>query len=165
MGGAAAIEHGFSLDDGLLTLMKEKGTFLVGTDFSAENFYAYGTTEASAKSNAARLSDRLRRAYKIGTKMAFGTDIIIDLPGLNRLETNLKVLQTWKAADIPASYILQTMTIHAAELLGTEKSRGVIEKTYLADIVAVDKDPTNDIDAIKNVRFVMKNGRVVKNTP
>lgn len=162
MGGAAAIEHGFQLDDELLRLMKERGTFLVGTDFSADNFYAYGMSSEASKSNEAMVVDRLKRAYRIGTKMAFGTDIIIDIEGLNRLQTNLKVLQTWKKAEIPAAYVLQTMTIHASELLGTEKYLGVLEPNYRADIVAVKADPTKDIDAIGGVHFVMKNGKVIK---
>jgi imidazolonepropionase-like amidohydrolase len=163
MGGAAGIEHGFSLDDELLKLMKERGVFLVGTDFSADNFYAYGGTLEGSKANEAMLVDRLKRAYRIGTKMAFGTDIIIDIEGMNRLQTNLKVLGTWKKAEIPAAYILQTMTIHAAELLGTEKSRGSIEPNFLADIVAVKTDPTKDIESVSGVHFVMKNGRIIRN--
>lgn len=165
LGGAAAIEHGFGLDDELLKLMKERGTFLVGTDMSADNFYAYGMTMEAAKSTEAGVVDRLKRAYKIGTKMAFGTDIIIDIEGLNRLQSNLKVLQTWKKAEIPPTYILQTMTIHASELLGTEKYLGTLEPNYRADIIAVKADPTKDIDAISRVHFVMKSGRVVKNEP
>ena len=163
MGGAAAIEHGFFLDDDLLRLMKEKGTFLVGTDLGSDNFYAYGMPEEQAKNLERQVVDRLRRAYKVGTKMAFGTDVIIDLPNMNRLQTNLTILKTWKAAEIPPAYILQTMTLHAAELLGIEKNRGVLEKSYAADIVALDTDPSANIDAIKNVRFVMKDGKVVRN--
>jgi len=162
MGGAAAIEHGFYLDDELMRLMKEKGTFLVGTDFSFDNWYSYGMDSSQAKSLERVIVDRLKRAYKIGTKMAFGTDIIIDIPGLNRLQTNLKVLQTWKAAAIPSSYILQTMTIYAAELLGADKKIGVLEPSYLADIIAVDKNPLENIDAVKDVRFVMKKGQIIK---
>lgn len=162
MGGAAAIEHGFFLDDELLQLMKDKGTFLVGTDFSFDNWYAYGMDSAQAKNLNLKIVDRLKRAYKIGTKMAFGTDIIIDIPGLNRLQTNLKVLQTWKQAEIPNAYILQTMTIFAAELLDMETRRGVLEKTYQADIIAMPSDPLQDINAIKNVTFVMKDGKIIK---
>ena len=162
MGGAAAIEHGFELDDDLLRLMKDKGTFLVGTDFSIDNLFAYAWDSTFTKYLGKTIIDRLKSAYKIGTKMAFGTDIIINLPGLNRLQTNLKVLQTWKNAEIPASYILQTMTIYAAELLGVEKSRGVLEQSYWADIIALKNNPLEDIDAIKNVHFVMKEGKIIK---
>lgn len=56
--------------------------------------------------------------------MAFGTDVVIDLPGMNRVQSNLKILNNWKAAGIPSSYIMQTMTMNAAELLGLDKQRG-----------------------------------------
>jgi imidazolonepropionase-like amidohydrolase len=163
MGGADAIEHGLFLSDSLLQLMKEKGTFLVGTDLTFDNFYAYGIDSAMAESISGRIIDRLKRAYKIGTKMAFGTDVIIDLPGKNRVESNLEILKNWKKAGIPSSYVLQTMTIYAAELLGIEKSRGVLQPNYWADIIALKNNPVENIDAIKDVHFVMKEGEVIKN--
>lgn len=163
LGGAAAIEHGESLNNEQLQLMKDKGIFLVGTDFSYDNNFAYGVGEKMAREWTDLLVDRLKRAYKIGTPMAFGTDIIIDLPGLNRVQSSLKVLETWKAAKIPASYILQTMTIKAAELLGIENQRGILEPTYYADIIAIKDNPLNDIEAIKTVHFVMKEGEVIRN--
>jgi imidazolonepropionase-like amidohydrolase len=163
LGGAAAIEHGFVLDDELLQLMKKKGTFLVGTDFAFPNLYAYGGDSTQSLGFHNTIVDRLRRAYKIGTKMAFGTDIIINLPGLNRLQTNLLVLDSWKEAAIPPAYILQTMTTNAAELLGLEKSRGRLAPAYWADIIAVKDNPLENIDAVKQVQFVMKEGQVIKN--
>ncbi len=162
LGGAAAIEHGFGLDNNHLQLMKDKGIFLVGTDFSFDNWYAYGMDSVTARMLTNKIIDRLKRAYKIGTKMAFGTDIIIDLPGLNRVQTSLKVLQTWKAAQIPPSYILQTMTIYAAELLGIEKDKGIIAPSFTADIIALKKNPLDDIDAVNQVHFVMKEGKIIK---
>jgi imidazolonepropionase-like amidohydrolase len=162
LGGAAAIEHGFALDDTQLQLMKDKGTFLVGTDFSYDNWYAYGMDSAQAKALENTVIDRLKRAYKIGTKMAFGTDIIIDLPEMNRVQTSLKVLSSWKAAGIPPSYILQTMTINSAELLGLEKQRGVLEPSYYADIIALKNNPLENIEAVKSVRFVMKDGKIIR---
>lgn len=94
--------------------------------------------------------------------MAFGTDIIVDLPGLNRVQSSLQVLNTWKAAGIPPAYILQTMTVNAAELLEIEKERGVLEPSYFADIIALKNNPLDDIDAIKSVQFVMKEGMVIR---
>jgi imidazolonepropionase-like amidohydrolase len=163
LGGADAIEHGLFLEDSLLQMMKDKGTFLVGTDLTFNNFYAYGLDSGTAKQITDGIIDRLKRAYKIGVKMAFGTDVIIDLPGKNRVESNLEILKNWKAAGIPSSYILQTMTVFAAELLGIEKNRGFLEKNYWADIIAVKNNPLENIDAIKNVHFVMKDGEVIKN--
>ena len=161
-GGAAAIEHGFSLDSIQLQLMKDKGIFLVGTDFSFDNFYAYGVDSARAKAGENMIIARLKRAYKIGTRMAFGTDIVIDLPGMNRIQSNLKILHCWKAAAIPPAYILQTMTINAAELLGIEKERGVVEPSFYADIIALKNNPLEDIEAIKSILFVMKDGKVIR---
>jgi len=163
LGGAAAIEHGDNLNNEQLQLMKDKGIFLVGTDFSYDNNFAYGVGEKTAREWTNLLVDRLKRAYKIGTPMAFGTDIIIDLPELNRVQSGLKVLETWKAAEIPASYILQTMTINAAELLGIDKERGVLEPTYYADIIAVKNNPLKDIESINTVHFVMKEGEIIRN--
>jgi imidazolonepropionase-like amidohydrolase len=162
IGGAAAIEHGFGLDNIQLQLMKDKGIFLVGTDLSFDNWYAYGMDSTRAKSLENIDIDRLKRAYSIGTKMAFGTDIVIDLPGLNRVQSNLKVLNNWRAAGIPPSYILQSMTMNASELLGIEKERGFLEKNYYADIIGLKTNPLDNIDAIKEVVFVMKNGKVIK---
>lgn len=161
--GAAGIEHGFDLTNKQLQLMKDKNTFLVGTDFSFDNVYAYGMDSITATKFNSKIVDRLKRAYRIGTPMAFGTDIIVNLPGLNRVETSLKVLETWKAAKIPASYILQTMTIKAAELLGIDKERGILESNYYADIIAIENNPLNDIELIKKVHFVMKEGKIIRN--
>jgi imidazolonepropionase-like amidohydrolase len=162
LGGAAAIEHGWELNNTHLQLMKDKGTFLVGTDFAFDNWYAYEFDSTNSKSMVDIVVDRLKRAYAIGTKMAFGTDIVVDLPGLNRVQSNLKVLENWKLAGIPPSYILQCMTTNAAELLGLENSRGVLEKSYYADIIALKNNPLDNIDAIKTVQFVMKEGKVIK---
>ncbi len=162
LGGAAAIEHGFGLDDAQLQLMKDRGTFLVGTDFSYDNWYAYGFDEATTKALADKVIDRLKRAYKIGTKMAFGTDIIVDLPEMNRVQSSLKVLESWKAAKIPPSYILQTMTVNSAEILGLEKSKEVLEKSFDADIIALKNNPLENIENVKTVRFVMKEGKVIR---
>ena len=162
LGGAAAIEHGWELNNTQLQLMKDKGTFLVGTDFAFDNWYAYEFDSTYSKSMVDIVVDRLKRAYAIGTKMAFGTDIVVDLPDLNRVQSNLKVLENWKLAGIPPSYILQSMTINSAELLGLENSRGVLEKSYYADIIALKNNPLDNIDAIKTVQFVMKEGKVIR---
>jgi imidazolonepropionase-like amidohydrolase len=162
LGGAAAIEHGFDLDNELLRLMRKRGIFLVGTDFSFSNWYAYGMDSTAAQLLEKRSIDRLQRAYKERVKMAFGTDIIVDLPGLNRLQTNLEELQTWKLANIPAAYTLQTMTLYAAELLGVAETKGVIAPAYWADIIALKSNPLADITNVEQVKFVMKKGEIIR---
>lgn len=162
-GGIVAIEHGFELNNEQLELMKNKEIFLVGTDFSFENWYGYGLDSIASKKKTDMIVDRLKRAYKIGTPIAFGSDIIINLPGLNRVQSSLKVLETWKAAEIPTSYILKSMTLNAAELLGIDKERGLLKPTYYADIIAVKSNPLINIEAIKTVHFVMKEGEIIRN--
>lgn len=162
LGGVASIEHGFFLNEELLKLMKEKGTFLVGTDFSFDNWYAYGMDSLTAAQNHEAIKNRLKLAYEIGVKMAFGTDIVVDINGENRLQSNLEVLSTWKEAGIPPMYLLKCMTSNAAELLGIENSRGRISKNFTADIVAFSDNPLDDIENIKKISFVMKEGTIIR---
>lgn len=158
LGGADAIEHGILLTDKTLTLMKDKGTFLVGTDLSLENWLAYGIPDNEAQYLYEQTLDRLRRAFRIGVKMAYGTDVIVDLPGKDRLESNYEILKTWKAAQIPEMKILQSMTSNAAELLGLHSKKGKIEIGFDADLVAFSKNPLEDIENIRSVYTVIKKG-------
>jgi imidazolonepropionase-like amidohydrolase len=77
LGGADAIEHGFKLDDDLLKMMEERGTVLVGTDFGPEHLKAMGMPETMATRYSDGILDRLKRAHKIGVKMAFGRLILL----------------------------------------------------------------------------------------
>jgi len=163
LGGAAGIEHGFELSNEELELMKEHGTYLIGTDFSYENWFSYGMDSATAVAYSEMVVDRLKRAYEVGVKMAFGTDIVLDIEGMNRVESNLEVLKTWKAAGIPPMYILKAMTADAADLMGIENDRGRLKPSLWADIIALKKNPLDDIENINSVHFVMKEGVVIRN--
>jgi imidazolonepropionase-like amidohydrolase len=164
LGGADSVEHGFDLSDELLQLMKEKGTWLVGTEFPQahlEKLYP-AEVKAQTKEEAAKYVDRLKRAFKIGVKMAFGTDSVSNLPGKNRGDMMLDYLDMWDAAGVPPAATLKAMTINAAELLRIEKSRGSIAKGMAADIIATPANPLENIQALRQVSFVMKDGKVVK---
>ena len=117
-------------------MMKEKGIILVGTDFPEEHLKAMGSSDENAKNNAAAIIDRLRRAHQIGVKMAFGTDVILDLEGMTRGEMGLDYLQVWRAAGIPHADILKSLTTNAAELLAIQDERGAIAVGQYADIIA-----------------------------
>ncbi len=160
LGGADSIEHGFHLSDELLGLMKEKGTWLVGTDFPEAHLKRM--MYPGAKEEAARIIDRLKRAHKIGVKMAFGSDSVSNLPGKNRGEMMLDYLDVWRTAEVPPAAILKALTTNAAELLKVEKLRGAIAKGMAADIIATPANPLEDIQALRKVMFVMKEGKVVK---
>ena len=66
-------------------------------------------------------------------------------------------------AGMPILECIKAATVNAADLLGVSESLGTIEKGKLADIIAVDGDPTKDVNAMGRVRFVMKGGTVYRN--
>jgi len=161
MGGAHSIEHGWMLDDELLQLMKEHGTFLVGTDFPLEHFQQMVMFFDDPEGISQMTINRLRRAHQIGVKMAFGTDVVLDLPGKNRGEMALDFLSVWEVADIPAPEILKAMTTNAAELFRIQHERGSVSKGQYADIVATAGNPLEDIQELRSIHFVMKEGNVI----
>ena len=163
-GDPESIEHGFALTDPQLTRMKEKGIFLVGTDFPEEHFRMMGMSDEAAKNEYDLVVDRLARAHKIGVNMAFGTDVIIDHPDRTRGDMMLDYLDVWRAAGIPSPDILKALTTHPAELMAIEDERGAVKEGQYADVIAVRANPLEDIDALKGVHFVMKDGQVVKTT-
>jgi imidazolonepropionase-like amidohydrolase len=161
--GPESVEHGFDLSDGQLRLMKEKGIFLVGTDFPEEHLKLMDFNPvAGGKTLGQRIVDRLRRAHQIGVKMAFGTDVFVELPDRSRADLMLDYLAVWTAAGIPPAGILKAMTTNAAELFGWQGKRGAIATGQAADIIATPANPLEDIQALRRVHFVMKDGKVVK---
>jgi len=160
LGGADSIEHGWDLDDDLLRLMKEKGTFLAGTDFPSAHLEA--AEYKNAKKRGADILDRLTRAYKIGVKMAFSTDAVFDLPGKTRADMTWDYLAVWRAAGIPPADILKAMTTNCAELLRIQKDRGAIAAGLYADIVAMPENPLDNVESLRKINFVMKNGAIIR---
>ncbi|HSA94995.1 MAG TPA: amidohydrolase family protein [Acidobacteriota bacterium] len=156
-GGVATIEHGFTMPDDLIEAAKAKGVWLCGTELSKEAWAVYGATGIYEN-----VIDRLRRAHRIGLPMAFGSDLIVDIPGFKRGPAALTLLQSWLDAGIPAPDILKAMTSDAARMLGLDKFRGAVKSGYVADLIAVPGDPLKDILTLRSVRFVMKDGVVVK---
>jgi len=94
--------------------------------------------------------------------MAFGSDSVSNLPGKNRGDMMLDYLDVWQAAGVPPAATLKAMTTNAAELLKVEKQRGSIAKGMAADIIATPASPLENIQALRQVMFVMKDGKVVK---
>jgi imidazolonepropionase-like amidohydrolase len=164
-GGADSIEHGFELSDAVLTLMKQRGVFLVGTDFPLAHLKAMGEAGGilpPAEQTSKSITDRLRRAYKLGVKMAFGTDVVVDLPGHTRADMMFDYLDVWTEAGVPPKDILKAMTTNCAELFGWTGKRGAIRSGEAADIIATPDNPLENIQTLRKVQFVMKDGAVVK---
>ena len=157
--GVASIEHGSILSDEAIRLMIEKGTFLVPTSYltTSINMDALPPPiRAKAEWLMPKMRDSLRRAVAAGVKVAFGTDAAVFPHGDNAREFAM-----YTQAGMSNLEAIRTATLNAVELLGKD-DRGAIEAGLLADIIAVEGDPLDDVRVLENVRFVMKGGKVYK---
>jgi len=164
-GGVDSLEHGFELTDAQLQLMKDKGIFLVGTDFPRAHLDIIGTSGgifAPPEILAPKILDRLRRAYRVGVKMAFGTDTVMEVPNRTRADLMLDYLAVWRQAGVPPAEILKCMTSNPAELLRVNHERGAIAQGLAADIIAMPTNPLDDIESLRKVNFVMKEGKIIR---
>ena len=165
IGGVNSIEHGTFMDDEGIQLMKQMGTWYVPTITAGKSVAdsakipGYYTDMVTPKALATGpiIQSTFAKAYKAGVKIAFGTDAGVFAHGKNWMEF---VYMT--EAGMPALEAIQSATIKAAELLGAADQLGVIESGKLADIIAVEGDPTKDIKAMGRVQFVMKDGKIFR---
>jgi imidazolonepropionase-like amidohydrolase len=158
LGGVASVEHGQRMTDETLELMKKMGTVLVGTDFPE----GIAKEQGYAPTLAPQFLDRLKRAYRIGVTMAFGTDVLLTRPEKSRGAYALDFLEDYIKVGMPAREILRMMTTNSARLLGVDKQRGAIRANMAADIIATPENPLDNILTLKQVSFVMKDGKVLK---
>jgi len=156
--GVDSIEHGQMMTNDDLQLAKKNHVVLVGTDFSESASSISGFPELHAV-----FVDRLKRAHQIGVTMAFGTDAFAAVPGETRGTLAAEYVTSWTEAGVPPKDTLQAMTINAARLLGVDGQRGAIRPGLAADIIAMPANPLDNIQAVRKVSFVMKNGSVFKN--
>ena len=101
--GVDSLEHGFGLTDEQLQLMKKKGIFLVGTDIPRSQLEIVGTSGGIFPPPSIlgpMIVDRLRRAHRLGIKMAFGSDVVIEIPNRTRADLMLDYLSVWKEAGM-----------------------------------------------------------------
>jgi imidazolonepropionase-like amidohydrolase len=94
--------------------------------------------------------------------MAFSTDADYYIPGMTRGEVVMDFLKSWKAAEIPAPEILKIMTTNGYQVCDISDKRGPIKVGLPADLIAMPANPLADIDALRGVSFVMKDGVVFK---
>jgi imidazolonepropionase-like amidohydrolase len=161
----ASIEHGLEMSDEVLELAKRNNVTLVGTDFPEWVLQLTSSSDiGDPKKLHAKFVDRLARAYKIGVPIAFGTDATTQPKGQTRGAVAISFLDSFVEASVPPRTIVQAMTVNAAKLLGVEKERGAIKPGLAADIIATAQNPLDSVMTLKDVRFVMKNGVVIKNT-
>jgi imidazolonepropionase-like amidohydrolase len=162
LAGVDSIEHGSFLTEETLSLMKQKGTFLVPTLLAGE--WTGGRVDkfppeiaAKARSALAARSTMFRAAVRLGVKIGFGTDSAVSPHGVNAKEFALMT-----GLGMSPIAALRAATSSDAELLGIAARVGTLEPGKLADVVAMSGDPTADITATERVSFVMKEGKILK---
>ena len=164
--GINSIEHGTYMDDEIMALMINKGTYYVPTIMAgtwvAEKAKVPNFFPALVRPKAEKIGPKIKStfsaAYKAGVKIAFGTDSGVSAHGDNWQEFVLMV-----EAGMPASTALKSATIETAKLLRVEDQLGQIKPGMLADIIALKQNPIKNIAAVSEVAFVMKDGIVFKN--
>ena len=174
--GADSIEHGNEVTDEQLKQMRDKGIFFDFTPTIYGDFWTRMAEATVVMSPAVRdrwakldVSDTqtydslVQHVLKSGVKFAAGSDMGWYFPGKTRGQTSVSRFPVLHQAGMPSLDVLRAITTNAAEMLGWQDRVGAIEPGKLADIVAVAGDPIADITEIERVRFVMKNGEVVKN--
>lgn len=168
--GVNSIEHAYTIPDDVLKMMAEKKIYLVPTDYPDE-FYInmrnrtpeeLEQARARVKSFTKGSRDRLARAVKFGVPIAAGSDEYYNFPGKTRGQAALLMFRAYTESGMTPLAIIRSATINGADLLD-RKRIGSIEKGNLADIIATEGDPLQDITILEHVKFVMKSGKVVKN--
>jgi cytosine/adenosine deaminase-related metal-dependent hydrolase len=167
IGGVNSIEHGTLMDETIFPLMVQYGTYLVPTIIAGKSAsdsakipgYYPPVVAKKALEIGPKIQNTFSKAYKAGVKIAFGTDA-----GVFKHGKNWKEFIYMTEAGMPFLEAIKAATWNAADLMGTQAILGSIEKNKLADIIAVEGDPTKNVNQMGNVNFVMKDGVVYKNT-
>ncbi len=165
IGGVTTIEHGTKMSTKTMDLMKQYGTYFVPTITAgkavAENAKIEGFYPEIIVPKALEIGPKIQstfaKAYKRGVPIAFGTDAGVFPHGLNAKEFGYMV-----EVGMPEMEAIQSATITNAKVLGLANQLGQIKTDYIADIVATDSNPVDDISAMERIDFVMKAGKIYK---
>lgn len=163
--GVHSIEHGTYMDDEVIRLMKEHGTWYVATIFAGrfvgekaqEPDYFPAIVRPKAAAIGPQIQETFARAHKAGVNIVFGTDCGVGPHGDNAREFEFMVEGGMAPMDA-----IRAATSVAAKFLGVEDRLGTIEPGKLADIIVVQGNPLFDIVALSHVETVVKGGRVLK---
>ena len=165
--GVDSIEHGHGADRQALEMIKEKGIFLVPTVGVIDEFVEKQKHDPLTPEQRQGMDhflhgiqEEVQQAMSLGVKIASGFDASqIGLHGKNAEELVGLVRRGLTPADA-----IRAATVNAAELMGWQDRIGVVEAGKYADLIGVEGDPLADINVLQHVKFVMKDGRVVKDT-
>ncbi|MDA7716962.1 amidohydrolase family protein [bacterium] len=165
LGGVKTIEHGTLMSEKTMDLMKQHNAYLVPTitagkevtEKAAIDGYYPAIIVPKALEIGPKIQNTFKKAYDRGVSIAFGTDAGVFKHGQNGKEFGYMV-----EAGMPAMAALQSATITNAKILNMQDQLGQLAPGFFADIVAVNEDPTQKINTMENVVFVMKDGKIYK---
>lgn len=166
--GCDSIEHASYQNDESVALFKKTGAYYVPTLLAGHTTskradipgYYIAVVAKKAKEVAPYMMESFRKAHKAGVKIAFGTDSGVSPHGENAQEFSLMV----EGGMTPIETI-RAATLAAADLLNLSDQIGTLEPGKFADVIAVKGDPTRDVKELERVTFVMRSGRVIKQSP
>ena len=154
--GIWSIAHDRGMTDSLHKEMARKGVWRAGTETPIT---LTGHTSQARYDNTVAM---LRNAWENKVPLTFSTDADYYVPGMTRGEVAIEFIETWKAAKIPNADVLRIMTTNGYKVSETENTRGPIKRGLAADLIAVPGNPLENLDALRTVSFVMKDGIVFK---
>ena len=159
LAGADTIEHGYGGTPEVFKLMRDRGVALCATIAASEYYARYfehwnGVEPAPESVQENRRSFRL--AMQAGVPICMGGDVGVYTHGKNWLE-----MEAMQRAGMGAAQVMIAATSGNARILRLG-DRGAVKPGLLADLAAFDGDPTRDVSAARNVRFVMKGGVIVR---
>ena len=155
--GIWSIAHSGALTDEFHKLMAQKGIFRAGTE-TPPGLEGHPVSPQAYERTVAGL----KNAHQNKVPMTFSTDADYWVPGKTRGELCLEFIKTWIDAGIANADTLRAMTVNGYKLSETENSRGPIKAGFFADLIAMPGNPLEDLNALKSVQFVMKDGKVFK---
>ena len=165
IGGVTTIEHGTLMSESSMELMKQYGTYYVPTITAGKEVAEKAKIEGyydklvvpKALAIGPQIQSTFKKAYAKGVKIAFGSDAGVFPHGKNAKEFGYM-----NEVGMPVMECLQSATVTNAGILGYADELGQISSGFIADIVATNDDPTENVSTLENVIFVMKNGIVYK---
>lgn len=165
LGGVKTIEHGTLMSEETMDLMKKHDVYLVPTitagkevteKAAIENYYP-ALVVPKALEIGPKIQNTFSQAYRRGVPIVFGTDAGVYPHGENAREFVYMV-----EAGMPAIEALRSATLTPAKIFQKENEMGQIAPGFFADVIAVKGNPLNDVETLKDVQFVMKEGKIYK---
>ena len=160
--GVDSIEHAVAITDEALAIARQNNVAIVPIPFTERDAVLSGTPGGNKDANERMFIDPVRRAHKAGVTMVWGPDVIFNTKEFPRGKVSIDTVDEWKMTGIPNLVVLQALTTNAAKVIGVEKSRGRLKPGFRADIIAVRDNPLEKIETVKDVVFVMRNGKIYK---